>query len=202
MLPLNRGSAKNDGLIMAAKNIYSGAEYDGIKEELNKALSELAALPIEAAIDEMDWRSGVNGTRTPYIISSIEDKLKTAMVVIVDSVEQLKVVQTEEGFSKFVEDKILILEVKLAQIQDYYKKRVYSDVTHRFMELDHTVHSSKGTKVIKLRLEASTKEEQVKTRSTIQKQILRIIPTINSLKTLQGEEIRVKGVKGLPLSLQ
>ncbi len=184
---------------MAKKNIFSGAEFAGIKEELDKALSELASLPIEDAIDEMDWRSGVNGTKTPYIISSIEDKLKTAMVVIMDSVEQLKVVQSEEGYSKFVEQKVFILEQKLSQMQDYYKKRVYSDVAHRFMEKDHI--GAKG-KVIGLRLEAATKEEQVKTRSTIQKQILKIIPIINSLKTEQGEKFERKGGEDLPLALQ
>ena len=183
---------------MAKKNIYSGADLIGIKEELNKALSELATLPIEGAQDEMDWRSGVNGTKTPYIISSIEDKLKTAMVVISDSVEQLKVVQQEEGFSNFVESKVFILENKLQQIQDYYEKRTYSEASHRFMEKDHI--GARG-KVIQLRLEAATKEEQVKTRSTIQKQILKIIPIINGLKTDVGEATELKGME-IPIALQ
>jgi hypothetical protein len=184
---------------MLKKNLYSGAELSGIKSELDKALTELALLPIETSEDEMDWRSGVNGTRTPYIISSIEDKLKTAMVVISDSIEQLKVVQQEEKFSDFVESKVFILETKLRQIQDYYESRTYSEASHRFLEKDYI--GAKG-KVIKLRLEAATKDTQVKTRSTIQKQILKLIPAINALKSEKGEEKQAKGNKGIPLSLQ
>jgi hypothetical protein len=184
---------------MAKKNIFSIGDLAKIKEEIDKSLSELAGLSIEDATDEMDWRSGVNGTKTPYIISSIEDKFKTAMVVIIDSVEQLKVIHTEEGYSKYVASKVLILENKLGQIQDYFEKRMYSDVSHRFLEKEHI--GARG-KVISLRLEAATKEEQVKTRSTIQKQIFRIIPMLNTLKSVSGEEIQIKGKKDVPISLK
>lgn len=187
---------------MAKKSLYTGAEYLDVKEELNKALSELATLPIEEATDDMEVKSGINGTKTPYIISSIEDKLKTAMVIIVDSVEQLKVIHSEEGYSNFIASKLLIIETKLGQIQDYYKKRTYSEITHRFYESDYTTYSARGPKVIKLKLEACTKEMAVKTRSTIQKQILKLLPVISALKSEQGEEKQTKGNKGIPLSLQ
>ena len=187
---------------MAKKNIYSAADLNKVKEELDKALSELASLPIENAIDEMDWRSGINGTQTPYIISSIEDKLKTAMVVIQDSVEQLKMIHTEEGYSYYVETKLYIISEKLAQIQDYYEKRTYSDVSHRFLENEVTKLTAKGPKTTKLRLPAATKEEQTKTRSMIQKNIFKLLPVINALKTTSGEEIQLKGKKDIPTSLK
>ena len=55
--------------------------------------------------------------------------------------------------------------------------------------------------MIQLRLEAATKEEQVKTRSTIQKQILKIIPIINGLKTDVVEATELKGME-IPIALQ
>jgi len=187
---------------MAKKSIYSEAEYSDVKEELDKALTELETLPIEEAVDDMEVKSGINGTKTPYIISSIEDKLKTAMVIIVDSVDQLKAIHSIEGYSNFLSDKLSIIEVKLEQIQNYYKKRTYSDINHRFYEADYSTFSSKGPKVIKLKLEACTKEMAVKTRSTIQKQILKLLPIIAALRSEQGEEKLTKGNKGIPLSLQ
>lgn len=187
---------------MAKKNIFSIADLKKIKEELDKSLSELAALPIEEAEDEMDWRTGINGLQTPFIISSIEDKLKTAMNVVTDSVEQLKVLHNEEGYSQYVEDKVFILETTLEQIQEYFEKRTYSDVTHRFLEKEVSKNTSKGVKTTKLRLLAATKEEQTKTRSKLIRDIFKTIPLINALKSESGEEIQIKGKKDIPLALK
>jgi hypothetical protein len=186
---------------MTKKNIYSGANFEEIKLELDKALSELALLPIEKATDEKEERTGINGMKTPFIISSIEDKLKTAMVVINDSTEQLKVIYNEEGMTDFVSRKLYIIKAKLDQIQEYYKSRTYSEIKHRFYIETVTKFTSKGPKDIEIKLPAATKEDQVKTRSNIQKQILRVIPILNQIGS-STEEILIKGDKEIPLSLR
>lgn len=187
------------------KNIYSAQEFELTKEELRKTIEHLESQVIEDLIDEAEWKSNSMGGMTPYIISSIEDKIKTIVVVILDTAQQLKVISENEGLSNFVEGKIFSLKSKVRELQDYYTDRHPLSMQHRFMTMEKKV-KPKATKnkqigeepkIVTLKLEAATKEEQTKVRSDVLKKLLSLTPILNSIESNEEDKL-LKGGGEVP----
>lgn len=157
------------------KTAFIGAEMDLIKVELDKALDAVYYTNFFELDDEIAYRTNMAGLRQPYIISSIEDKLNSVIVVLEDSTEQLKAIRNVDGLTDFVEIRSAMIQKKVKDLQEFYRNKTYAEITHRFKE--YTFTNSKG-KLISIELEASTKEQQTRVRSTIQKKILKVLTNI------------------------
>jgi hypothetical protein len=171
------------------KSVFTTAELSDIKEEVNKSIIEVSKTNFEELDDELAYKTLGNGARLPYIISSIEDKLSSTIIVLEDSVEQLKAIRNIDGLSDFIDLRCDEIKTKVKEIQSYYKVRTHAEVSHRFKVLEMT--NKKGM-TYSLEIEASTKEQQVRVRSTIQKKILKILVGIDLLL----QEVEKRNLKG------
>lgn len=176
------------------KSVFTNAELNDIKEEVDKSLIEVNNTEFELLDDELAFKTLGNGASIPYIISSIEDKLSSTIIVLEDSVEQLKAIRNIDGLSEYIEIRCDTIKEKVKELQSYYKSRTHADVTHRFKK--HQVTNKKGV-TYDLKIEAATKEQQVRVRSTIQKKILKILIIIDQLLQ-ETESKRLKGGVELP----
>lgn len=176
------------------KTVYTGGEIDSIKDELDKALDAVYDVKFFELDDEVAFRTNMGGQKQPYIISSIEDKLKNAILVLSDSVEQLKAIRNMDGLSDFVELRCGMIQKKVGDIQEYYKDKTYAEAQHRFKK--HTITTSKG-KEFEIELEASTREQQISVRSAIQHKTLKILTTIELIMQEQDAK-RLKGGMDTP----
>lgn len=176
------------------KTVFIGAEMDLIKVELDKALDAVYYTNFFELDDEIAYRTNMAGLRQPYIISSIEDKLNSVIVVLEDSTEQLKAIRNVDGLTDFVEMRSAMIQKKVKDLQEFYRNKTYAEIAHRFKEYSFT--NSKG-KLITIELEASTKEQQTRVRSTIQKKILKILTNIE-LILAEAEKKRLIGGAEIP----
>jgi hypothetical protein len=175
------------------KSNYSAGDIDYFKDEIDKSLATVARIDFFLLEDEISYKTNMAGLSQPYIISSIEEKLASTTLVLEDTTDQLKAIKNIEGPSDYINLRCATIQEKVKELQDFYKDKTTAETTHRFKEYAHT--TAKG-KVVNIRLEASTKEQQVKVRSSIQKKLLKIITTLDIIlqaedkKTLRrGEEI-------------
>lgn len=176
------------------KTVFVGAEMDLIKVELDKALDAVYYTDFFELEDEIAFRTNMTGLRQPYIISSIEDKLNSVIVVLEDSTEQLKAIRNVDGLTEFVDLRCEMIKKKVKDLQKFYENKTYADINHRFKEYSFT--NSKG-KLITIELEASTKEQQTRVRSTIQKKILKIITNLEIILA-EAEKKRLIGGAEIP----
>ena len=176
------------------KTLFTNANIDYIKEEVDKSLIEIHHTDFETLEDEVAMRTIGMGGKVPYIISSIEDKINTTVTVLDDTIEQLKAIRNEDGYNDFVVTRCDTIKVKLSELQEYYRERTSKEVTHRFK--DHTMYNKKGDPFT-YTIECATKEQQIKQRSGAQRKILKILTALDYL--LQEEEAkRLKGNMEMP----
>ena len=174
------------------KTIFTSLELDLIKAELDKALDEVYRTNFDQLEDEIAYRTNMSGLMQPYIISSIEDKLNSTILVMEDSTEQLKAIKNREGFNEFLTFNCDIIQKKVNQLQEYYRYKTNSEIEHRFKEYVHT--TAKG-KTINIKLEACTKEQQIKTRSSIQRKILKIVTNIELIRQENDKKTLMRGAE-------
>lgn len=162
-------------MVSKLKTIFKSLDLDLIKSELDRALEEVYRTNFDQLEDEIAYRTNMSGLMQPYIISSIEDKLNSTILVMEDSTEQLKSIKNKEGFTDFLTFNCDIIQRKINQLQEFYRYKTNSEIEHRFKEYVHT--TAKG-KTVNIKIEACTKEQQVKTRSSIQRKILKIVTNL------------------------
>lgn len=170
---------------MSKQNAYTSLDFEQVKKQVGEFLEYLQSLTIEKLEDEITWTSTANGGMMPTVVSSIEDKLKTAIVVLYDIILQLKVIHKNEGITPELEYFIDISRSKVSEINDYYKKRPLKEVSHRYQTVSGGVTAKGKEKILTLR--CATKEHQIKTRSDVQKKVLQILPELGQLETLRKE---------------
>ena len=176
------------------KSVFTNAELDDIKVEVDKSLIEVNNTEFEYLEDELAFRTIGTGAAMPYIISSKEDKLTSTIIVLEDSVEQLKAIRNIDGLSEYIELRCETIKEKIKELQNYYKVRTHAEVVHRFKE--HQMTNKKGV-TYTIKIEAATKEQQVRVRSNIQKKILKILIVIDQLLQ-ETEDKRLKGGAEIP----
>ena len=176
------------------KTLFTNSELGDIKEEVDKSIIEVSNIDFEELEDELAFKTMGNGASIPYIISSKEDKLSSAIIVLEDSVEQLKAIRNIDGLSDFITDRCDLIRDKVKELQTFYKSRTYAEVTHRFKR--HVLTNKKGLSY-EISIEAATKEQQVRVRSTIQKKTLKILIVIDQLLQ-EAEEKKGKGNTEFP----
>lgn len=183
---------------MKKNNVYSALDFDVMKKEMSSIMKYLQSLEIEKLIDEVKWSSTQNGGMAPSIISTIEDKIKTAIIVLYDFVSQLEVISKTEGISEFLLKHIDNIRNKMNEIQEYYLKRDPVNIEHRFEIIQAGTKKNGEPKILTIR--CATKEQQIRCRSDVQKKILQILPKLNQLESLK-KQIVLKGGGDTPPSL-
>jgi hypothetical protein len=185
---------------MAKKqNVYGSLDLDVIKKEMEGIMQYLQSLIIETLADEIRWTSTSTGGMAPSIISTIEDKIKTSIIVLYDFVSQLEVIVKNEGISDFVIEHIDNIRLKMNEIQNYYLQREPSSLVHRYETIKVGENKKTGRDKIAT-IKCATKEQQIRTRSEVQKKILQILPKLGQLESLK-KEIQIKGGTDIPPSL-
>lgn len=183
---------------MAKQNVYTALDFEQVKKQVGEFLEYLQSLVIEKLEDEITWTSTANGGMMPSVVSSIEDKLKTAIVVLLDIVLQLKVIHKNEGITEDLEHFIETSRSKVNEINDYYKKRPLKEVNHRYTTVSGGITAKGKEKILTIR--CATKEQQIKTRSDVHKKVLQILPELGQLETLR-KEFNQRGGGDTPPSL-
>ena len=180
---------------MAKKNnVYKSLDFSVIKQELLNTMSYLETIDVEKIDDDIEFKATARGGIAPSIVSSIENKLKTCIILIFDFVSQLEVLYKTEGMTPYIADLIDSIKEKMEELQKYYLKRHPKTLSHR--KAIYTSPKS-GKKVTFL---AATVQDQIKCRSDIQKKILQILPKLSSLLEAK-KEINIKGGSDIPPSL-
>lgn len=177
---------------MAKQNVYAALDFDVIKEEMGGIMRYLQSLTIEKLTDDVKWVGTPTGGIAPRVVSSIENKMSTAITTLYDFVSQLEIIYKSEGVSEFLLENIDNIRAKMNEIQDYYLTREPLDMDHRYIE----VESKKKT----ISFLAATAEQQIKTRSDILKKTLQILPKLSQLESVK-KEFNQRGGGDTPPSL-
>lgn len=184
---------------MAKKNPYKNLDLEFVKKELTKNVRYLATITIDEIDDDIEVVVNTRGGSAPTIIASVEQKLESFIVMIKDSIVQLKhITSIEQCVSEFVEGLLEKLEEHIIQIENYFRARPPETIRNR----EHLIpmETSKGRQYY-ARMIAANIPAQIKTRSKMLNIILDIKPIVEGIKEARAEEMSLRGDVDIPVSL-
>ena len=129
---------------MAKKqNPFQSLDLGQVKIELERNVNYISLFVLEEIEDEFTWNTTANGGMQPVVTTSIEQKLDSFIVLLKDSIDQLKyITDIELSVSEFVSELLTKLESHMREIQDYFDKRPPESLTER--ELITSYENAKG----------------------------------------------------------
>jgi hypothetical protein len=179
------------------KNPFQNLDLQQVKIELTRNVDYLASIQVEELQDDITDNVTAQGGVIPIVETSIEQKLDSYIVLIKDSVDQLKyITDIEQEVSVFVDTLLQKLKKHMKEIQDYFEKRPPESLCVRNWVMEKTNKKTGYTYQIK-KLVANV-PTQIKTRSRILKIILELQPKVATIEEAKGEELSIRGGKEVP----
>lgn len=179
------------------KNPFQSLDLAQVKIELTRNVEYLSSIDIEDLQDDITENITSNGGVVPIVESSIEQKLDSFVVLIKDSVDQLKyITDIEQEVSEYVDTLLQKLKIHMKEIQDYFEKRPPESLCVRNWVTMKTNRKTKHTYEMK-KLVANI-PTQIKTRSKILKIMLELQPKVAMIEEAKGDELTIRGGKAIP----
>lgn len=178
---------------MAKKNnIFNTESYEALKLELHNLSLYISNVDIKNLEDDVEWKLPF-----PKTISTIEKKLKTLLTTIDQCSKILIALYKKEGMSKDIKLISAAVIIKLRELQNFFREQDPNNLTHR--RIKNTIPSKKG--MVTIDHLTCTKEDQIIERGRMMEMILKILPNIEDLESLQ-EQFVVRGTgEGLPSAM-
>lgn len=174
---------------MAKKgNIYSATQLDTLKRELSGVVDYLQALDLTKITDDVDWKATSTGKVMPSIISTEEKIIETVVGEIKKSSSIITAIYDSEGINDILQYQIDVTVDKLNELQDYYFRQNINDLTHRKLEIPIGKDKQGNPKF--MQVVAASKEDQIKARSRITENVMKILPMIDVIKGYKNVEAR------------
>jgi hypothetical protein len=178
---------------MAKKNSYKSLNLEDSKREIGNNLDATNKFNLDTLTDDIEYITSSTGQKKATVVASIESKMDAIIIVLKETVEQLKSIKQLEGDSIFIQYSLDQVKQKINQIKDYYEARPASEIEHRYHK--EFKISKKGFEYEDVMLCANA-PTQIKSRSKIFKIILELKPLIDQLEN-NTVEVQVKGKEGL-----
>lgn len=185
---------------MAKKlNVFNQESYQDLKQEVNNIVEFILEFDIEQAEDDVEWKPTMKGGLAPSVVSTIEEKVKTILMIIEQSARILKSLHDKEGMTPDTSSNIKIVVSKLKAIQVYYRNTPIKSVIHR--KITKQIGKDKVGRDKYIEFLVATKDRIIQARSGLLEKILKIVPLIEEIESLEKEFI-VKGTgEGLPSAM-
>lgn len=168
------------------KNRFEKVDLKTVREELRKNVDYLRNINVEAIEDEIDYITIAGGTQKPSIISSIEQKLNSFMVLTKASIEQLKyIVEADDQITLGSQDMLDFLKSYLIDMENYFKSRNPTSMSTRYKEV--TCTNAKGKPYV-VKLIGANVPTQLTTRTKILEIILQSQILVSQIENFQQEE--------------
>lgn len=174
---------------MAKKNSYKSLNLEDSKREIGNNLDATNKFDLDTLTDDIEYITSSTGQIKATVVASIESKMDAIIIVLKETVEQLKSIKQLEGNSVFIEYSLNQVKEKINEIKNYYESRPASEIEHRYHRVAKV--SKKGINYEDVIICANA-PTQIKSRSKIFKIILELKPLIDQLED-NGKEINRKG---------
>ena len=181
------------------KNLYSIAHTETLKKELASVVEYLEDFDLQAMTDKIEWRSLGSGGTGPFISSSKERIIETVISEVERSAGIITMLFESEGLTEELKIQIDITTNKLNELKDFYFDQSHKDIKTRVVNL--TAGEDRNGRPKNYRLIAATEEDQIRARGKITKNIYKIIPMIDVIKTYKTSTVR-GGVQATPAMIR
>ena len=169
-------------------NLYSTTQIDTLKRELTSVVDYLQSLDLTKIVDDIDWKVSAKGGMIPMIISTEEKIIETVVGEIKKSSSIITAIFDAEGNSDLLQYQIDVTVNKLNELQEYYFRQNINELTHRKLEIPVGKNKDGSSKIMKV--VAASKEDQIKARSRITENVMKILPMIDVIKEYKNVEAR------------
>ena len=182
---------------MAKKaNVFNQESYQDLKQELNNIVEFILDFDIESTEDDIEWKPTAKGGIAPSVVSTIEEKVKTLLMIIEQSARILKSLHEKEGMNPETSYNIKAVVNKLKTVQYFYKQTPIKEVTHRKITKELGRDKKGNPKFIEFLV--ATRDKIIQARSSMLEKILKIMPLIEEIESYEIK-FTVKGTgEGLP----
>lgn len=174
---------------MAKKNSYKSLNLEDSKREISNNLDATNKFDLDNLTDDIEYITSSTGQIKASVVASIEAKMDAIIIVLKETVEQLKSIKQIEGDSTFIQYSLEQVKNKINQIKLYFEARPASEIEHRYHRIAKISKKGIAYEDVIICANAPT---QIKTRSRIFKVLLELKPMIDQLEN-SGKEINRKG---------
>ena len=174
---------------MAKKNSYKSLNLEDSKREISNNLDATNKFNLDNLTDDIEYITSSTGQIKASVVASIEAKMDAIIIVLKETVEQLKSIKQIEGDSTFIQYSLEQVKNKIEEIKLYYESRPASEIEHRYHRTAKVSKKGIAYEDVILCANAPT---QIKSRSRIFKIILELKPLIDQLEN-NNKEINRKG---------
>lgn len=172
-----------------SNNIYSSTQLDRLKTELTGVVDYLQALNPSKITDDIDWRVTSTGGMMPSVISTQEKIIETVVGEIRKSSGLITAIFEAEGMSELLQYQIDVTVGKLEELQDFFFKKNINALEHR--RIDVPTKKKKGEeKAGSMSVVVASREDQIKARTRITENVIKILPMIDVIKGYKSVEAR------------
>src|SRR5690606_35594247 len=112
------------------KTLYDEIEVEQLKIQLKSTIEYLKQISPYELTDRIGEKY-VNGNLLPYIISTVEDQMRTALSSVKTSAGYIIAIYNKEGISEELKNDIEITVQKLDEIREYYQKLRLTSIEDR-----------------------------------------------------------------------
>lgn len=184
---------------MRKQSIYNNIDLEDVKTELQRNINYIDSIDILDLDDEIEIDYSSYGTNCIQVIERLEDKLTSLIILIKNSIEQLKYITDLSEADEFVEGSFIALTEAINIMVKYYDERPPELLENRVYEL---VRKKKNGDSYTVKKTIANISRQIKSRSTVQKIILQLKPLISNLQEKREDQVLLKGNKQIPVALQ
>ena len=181
------------------KNIFKNLNLKAVRQELYRNVEYIDSVNLELLNDEIEFSLTATGGLVPKVTTTIEQRINSMIVLIQDSIQQMKHIVESEGMDDFIQDLLDSLKDKIKEFQIYYASRPPTTLKNR----EHVIkRKTKAGKEYDVKILAANVPSQVTYRSKTLKIITELAPIIATLDEVESEEFQRKGtIKELPTRL-
>lgn len=165
------------------KTLYDEIEVEQLKIQLKSTIEYLKQISPYELTDRIGEKY-INGNLLPYIISTVEDQMRTALSSVKTSAGYIIAIYNKEGISEELKNDIEVTVQKLDEIREYYQKLRLTSIEDRkhWLLVGYRGRGEYRREVYDWVI-AATAEKQVEYRNRFIDEILKIVPQINIIKS-------------------
>lgn len=165
------------------KTLYDEIEVEQLKIQLKSTIEYLKQISPYELTDRIGEKY-INGNLLPYIISTVEDQMRTALSSVKTSAGYIIAIYNKEGISEELKNDIEVTVQKLDEIREYYQKLRLTSIEDRkhWLLVGYRGRGANRSEVYDWVI-AATAEKQVEYRNRFIDEILKIVPQINIIKS-------------------
>ena len=168
------------------KSLYEEIAADELKIQLKQTIEYLENIDPYKMSDRIGERYS-NGNILPYVVSTIEEQIRTALSSVKASAGYIIAIHNKQGLDDDLKNDIEITVEKLEQIREFYAGVRLEAVVDRTLYL-LVGYKGRGDsrREVKSWVVIATREKQIEYRNRFVEEILKIKPQIDIIKSFSN----------------